>query len=459
MASLWYTASGILERGIAFLFTPVFTRILTPEEYGLYPLYVSWMGLFTVLITLELSGSVIYRGLTRFIGREKEFIRSASDIILTVGVIALAQSYLFSGATERLTGMNAAITRILIIQISANGIINLYLAKCRHRYNYRTPSIINLTFALLSPTLAVLLINFTRVRAEGRIAAQLAVSVAIALPLLVSIYRSKSGGREMKRYILRLAMPLLPHFVSTTIIAQCGKIIIGHYYGESDVAKYSVAFSVGFLLSMLTGGIYSALSPWIMRKMSHGYEDKINSTVTSLFSMLAVLSLLIPALAPEIMSVLAPSEYGEAVTAVYPVCLSVLITFLSNIFSSIIMYYEKSKLIAISSVAVAALSLSLNLLLTSRYGYVFAAIIQVISSLLILMFYAFILGGVLKKQVISLIPLARILLTSSWYYLLLYLLRDVLISRLLLLPVIVLLVIPRARACRKLLRESKNPEC
>ena len=48
-ASVLYIITGILSRGVSFLFTPIYTRLLSESEYGVYSLYVSWLGLFTVL--------------------------------------------------------------------------------------------------------------------------------------------------------------------------------------------------------------------------------------------------------------------------------------------------------------------------------------------------------------------------------------------------------------------------
>ena len=70
-ASLWSVSSNILCRGIGFLFTPIFTRALSPTEYGIYPLYTSLMGIFTPLITLEATGGFIYRLIAKCDERKK----------------------------------------------------------------------------------------------------------------------------------------------------------------------------------------------------------------------------------------------------------------------------------------------------------------------------------------------------------------------------------------------------
>ena len=83
-ASLWHISSSILARGIGVAVTPIFTRLLTPEEYGLYPLYNTWIGIISVIITLELTGAVIYRGLQKFSEKKDEFISVTLGLFLTV---------------------------------------------------------------------------------------------------------------------------------------------------------------------------------------------------------------------------------------------------------------------------------------------------------------------------------------------------------------------------------------
>ena len=88
LAGLWYTVSAFLERGSAIIFTPVYTRLLLPSEYGIYSLYVGLMGIVTVFATLEISGGAVYRGLKEF-GKESSFIPSALGLISLSSVIFL----------------------------------------------------------------------------------------------------------------------------------------------------------------------------------------------------------------------------------------------------------------------------------------------------------------------------------------------------------------------------------
>ena len=71
-ASLFYIGTSILTKGVGFLITPIFTRALTEEEYGIFTLYISVLGVISILISAFTSGSTVYGGLRKY----KDDIRS-----------------------------------------------------------------------------------------------------------------------------------------------------------------------------------------------------------------------------------------------------------------------------------------------------------------------------------------------------------------------------------------------
>ena len=61
-ASLWYVLTSVITKAIGLFVTPIFTRVLSSAEYGSYTLYMSCLGLFSVISTAAFSAGVIYRG-------------------------------------------------------------------------------------------------------------------------------------------------------------------------------------------------------------------------------------------------------------------------------------------------------------------------------------------------------------------------------------------------------------
>ncbi len=454
-ASIWYTIGTVAERAGTMLFTPIFTRILTPEEFGLYPLYISWMGIFTVLCTLEISGSVIYRGLSKFEDKDA-FISSSLGLVTTSSLLSLILYMIFRNSINGVTGLSTELTLFLIIQILASGIQSIYFSRCRYEYKYRTVVAIGLISALVTPTLAILLVNLTRIGGKARIIAPLILSIAIALPLAFGIFKKNKSLFSLERwkYILKLSIPELPHFLSTTLSLQIGRIIVGRVFGQGELAKYSVAFSLGFLLSILSSGIASALYPWINRKLLQGSFDIINEVTKKLFFLSATLTLLFLTAVPEIFRILAPSEYANALIAVYPIALSIPFSFFNGLSANVITYYEKTYFLSSASLSSTLITLMLNLMLTLRYGYVAAAFIVPISAAVNLLFVRFSARTVSKKRLFPIkdyIGSALILLAIS---IPIIIFADVLLARILLGLALIMIILPKSGEYRWLITEG-----
>ncbi len=417
------------------------------------------MSLFTIFITLELTGSVIYRGLSKYKGRENEFISCTLGIICLMFGISLSLILWFGDFLSSFTGLRQSILLFLALQVFSNGIVNLYLAKCRYSYEYKAASAINATLAVLSPALSFTLINFTRVRASARIVAPLAVSLLLAVPLFAVIVRQgkRIFSREIWRFILKLDLPLLPHFIATAVMAQSGKIIVGRYFGEGALAKYSIVFSMGFIFSLITIGINSALTPWVNRKLASGNGDKIASVVEPMFALFALMTLCGLCFSPEGLAFLAPREYRTALGAIYPLSISVLVGFLTTIINAVLLFREKSYLISAASIVTACINLILGLTVTARYGYIAAALVQLASALILFVISTVMVGGVSQKPIVN--PKSHIAVIGfvALVSVMLYLLRTELVSRTLIFIALVMLAVPVALRCKSLILENNSP--
>jgi O-antigen/teichoic acid export membrane protein len=98
-----------------------------------------------------------------------------------------------------------------------------------------------------------------------------------------------------------------------------------------------------------------------------------------------LLSVTFTAFAPEVIYIMAPSQYHEAVYVIPPISASSFFTFLFNIFSIVGLYYEKTKKIMWASVSGAALNLLLNIICIPLFGYIAAAY----TTLVCYMFFSF----------------------------------------------------------------------
>ena len=80
-ASLWYTICNVINKSIALLSTPIFTRILTEEQYGTFTIFQSWFSILIIFTSLN----VFLGGYQKCVWTVKEI--NASDVF---GIITYA---------------------------------------------------------------------------------------------------------------------------------------------------------------------------------------------------------------------------------------------------------------------------------------------------------------------------------------------------------------------------------
>ncbi len=454
-AGIFYITTNFFTKLIALLATPLFTRLLLPEEYGIYSLYVSWMGIITVIIALGISGGAIYRALGRFRENHDDLISSAIGILL-ISAIALSVLALVLGEhLKRIVELPTHIICMLIFEVFLNSCEMVVFAHYRYKYSYMRICLINLLYAVLSVGVAILLIYFTPIKAEARIYSSFFSSVVLILPLIRKFLKPKRlYKKEIWEYLLRLSLPLLPNALSTTLIAQIDKIMIKEYGGTAALGKYSIAYSAGFMLTTLTVALYSALQPWLMRKLNSGNTDAAK-IITKRIVFLTSLGLLVFLLViPEIFKIIAAEAYRDAEIAVYPLAVAGYLQFISNILAANIIHTEKTGAISIAGLIAFGFNLLSNLFLIPRYSYPAAAVTTAFSYLLLIAIeYLYLKKHSLKKVIDreTLYPLWFILFAIPIYYL-----REIFLSRFIFAFSIALISLPTLIRFIKAFIERRN---
>ena len=57
-AGVWYTVSNVATKAILVLTTPIFTRMMSVNDYGITATFTSWYTLLSTFCTLNLTYSI-----------------------------------------------------------------------------------------------------------------------------------------------------------------------------------------------------------------------------------------------------------------------------------------------------------------------------------------------------------------------------------------------------------------
>ena len=98
----------------------------------------------------------------------------------------------------------------------------------------------------------------------------------------------------------------------------------------------------------------------------------ISNLCIPILALVAVGCSLVILFAPEIIRIMAPGEYYEAIYVVPPIIVGCFFQVHFSLYANIAYYYKKQKIVMVSSITAAALNFVLNYLLIPRYGYIAA---------------------------------------------------------------------------------------
>lgn len=374
-ASIFFVVCSVLQKGISFITTPIFTRLLTTAEYGTYNVFQSWYQILSIFMTLNLSYGVFNNAMMKYEGDRNRYMSSMQGLVFLNSCIYIFIYFLFQEQIVSLSGLSTDIFLMMFVIILFLPAQNYWMAKQRYEFKYKALVIITVLSAVLTPIISILFICFTPYKAKGRIIGMLVVSVIFggSIWILNLVRGKKLFVQEYWAFALSFNIPLIPHYLSQTVLTNCDRIMIKHYYGFSEAGIYSVAYSAGMILTILNTSINSSLAPWTYKKMKDAEYKSVGKLANLIVTLIAGIIFFVICMAPEVIAILASDEYRDAVWVIPPIATSVYFMFLYNLFGTVEFYFEKNKIVMVASITGAILNIILNAIFIPMFGYVAAA--------------------------------------------------------------------------------------
>ena len=324
-ASAFYFTANAAAKAVGLATTPIFTRILSGDGYGEYTLYMSCLGFASVLVSSLTTGVHSLAALRESEEKKEEY----TCALLGVGVSFSLLICILLFALSPFLGLNRDLFILMSIQLTCDTAVAIYCMRERYSYRYYSVCAVSVAQSLLSPTLAILLIRGAHLGYLGRIYALLIASLTVATPAFKAL--ASRGGRlydrDLWRGIASRSAPLIPYALTSALSLQTDRLVISRTMGRAALASYSVAHALGAAVSVVCSALLSSLSPWIIRRLSCGDIRRVRDVGGECIYVIGALSVIPAALAPELMSLLAPTAYSEAIPAVFPIALSTLPAF------------------------------------------------------------------------------------------------------------------------------------
>ncbi len=373
-ASVWFTVCNFLQKGINMLTLPIFTRILTTEEYGIFTIYQSWYNILTIFATLNLSAGVFNNGMIKYENEKEKYTSALNGLSITVTSLLFFVYLLGHSFFNRLLGLPTLLVVAMFIELLFVPAYSLWSVRQRFDYKYKPLVVVTFLLTIISPIVGVVAVLLSTHKAEARVLSYVGIQICVGIILtFVNFYKGKRFYvKSFWKYALWFNIPLIPHYLSMTVLGQADRIMISRMIGMSEAAIYGLAYNISQMMVLITSAVNGSLIPYTYKSMKEKKYSDIGSIVDILMIMWACFLIVIVCFGPEIIRLFASKDYYEARWIVPPVALSVYFTVLYNLFGNIEFYFEANKFIMCASVIGAASNIILNYIFIPKYGYIAA---------------------------------------------------------------------------------------
>lgn len=379
---------------------PIFTRLLTEEQYGQFSIYFSWSAIITIFTTLNLPYGTFSKAMVKFDDSRNQYISTIQFICIMLSVVLFAIYFPLRQYFNKALELPTFLVIIMLVEIISNFAILCWTGRNRFEYKYKGVILVTILVAVISPVLALIFVFTSEEKGYARILGYAFVTIAVGMGFLIyNFVKGKNPFRkDMLKYAFGMNGALIFYYLSQVVFNQSDRIMISHMIGMDKAAVYSVAYNLAIVLTFVIDAINNSYVPWFYEKIKKR-EVKDNKKISILISILISFLLLgIIALAPELIYVLAGENYLESKWVVAPIAMSLLLLFYSQLFINVEFYYEKKYFLVIASIGAALVNIGLNYWLIPKFGYVVAGYTTLISYVLFALCNYLVFVIILKKQ-------------------------------------------------------------
>ena len=381
-AALGYTVGNIILKGIVFLTLPIFTRLLSLSDFGLYNNYIAYEGMISAILGLGFY-STIKKAVYEFKNNFDAYFSTIITLNLCFFLVSVVFSLIFSTGIEEITGFNIKIIIVLLSQSFGSMLVQIYSSYLNSCFKYKEYLALSFFNLIVNISLSIVLIVFVfpNEKYMGRIIGSAVPYLISGAYLLTLIY---IRGRRVwnKKYIffaIKMGVPLIPHVLGQFVLNQSDRIIITSLSGANNSGLYSYAYNISIILLIVYQSIDAAWTPWLYAKIEKGEVNTIKESQKKYIVLGTILFLGFICLAPDIFKIMAERDYWDGINMIVPLALSHYFLFMYYIPVNLEYYHKKTLFVSIGTIGCAVLNIVLNYLLIPRLGYHIAAYTTLIS--------------------------------------------------------------------------------
>ena len=389
-SSLIYSLSGFTRRFIGICLIPVYTRIFSPDQFGVIDLIATATTFLNLFLILGLDSAVGRYYVDAESDQEKRVTASTSLFYLTAfSTLVILLLIAFSKEASVLilgTPVYSLYLTVALLAIPFSVLFSSFQNLLKWRFQPVAVAATSIGSLLLQASLTIYLVVFLGVGIIGIYIAWLVTTIifsAIGFCLTRSSYSLSFSSRRLKE-LLFFGVPYVPLSLAHYIMTYSDRYFLRYFSGLNEVGLYGVAYRLASVIGLLLLGFQNAWGPFVYST----YKDKgakrvFLKTYDYVSVVVCFVFLALSLFAKEILMVFTTRDYVEAYKVVPFIAASIVAYTLGGYFAIGIGIAKKSIHMAWGGGVAALVNLGLNFILIPPLGMIGAAIATVISFLVL----------------------------------------------------------------------------
>jgi O-antigen/teichoic acid export membrane protein len=268
-ASTVYGLANLGIRALNFLLLPVYTRFLSPADYGLIALAETLAAFFAAITGMGFDASLqrLYFRHVADSGKLRNYIGTVLKFALLVQsaflLLVLTVGPHFEHAIRPTSPLPFRYFALAMVTALATQFFNyrmvLFQAE-RRPWAYATLSFVSFTLTAL---VCVTMVVVARRGAVGMLTGKL-IAAGICYCVAATLAAPSLASRFQWAYVretVSMGLPLVPHMLMALGLITADRFILAHYRDLREVGLYTVAYTFGMIMSLVTMSLNQAWAP------------------------------------------------------------------------------------------------------------------------------------------------------------------------------------------------------
>ena len=377
--SFIYLVPTIIGNLLPIITLPIFTRILTKEDYGilalasLYAIFASGLANFGLIVGYE-------RNFFQYKDKKKtaELLYSTLAFVGVSFLIFAILTYFFKGHFSKWIIGSIDYANILFWAYCATAVAsfkNYYLTYFKNTENAKAFVWYTIDETALGIIFSLFMVAYLRIGVIGLIWGQLFASLIILSILSIKFLKVLPVSFNLKTLgdSLRISYPLTPRIFLGVANTQFDKYIIRLLNSVGGVGIYSIGQRIASLVFSYMTAIQNVFNPQIYNMMFNLKEkgkEAVGKYLTPFAYISIAIALLVALFSEEVISILTPKSYHEAIPVIAILSMYYGFLFFGKINGTQLIFMKKTHITSVLTIWTIGLNIGLTIPFIIKFGVI-----------------------------------------------------------------------------------------